>query len=257
MEIGVMNNPSQSVEAQVRAIGKAGFDFVDLTMEGPEAREIDPDRIKPLLEQYNLSVVGHTDPCLPWAYPVKGVRKACHSELERCARVFSALGAKVMNIHPCYASPPGARLHTVRYNAQVLPGLVDMAQDFGLTLALENFTPPFDTVSRFRMLMKNAPGLGLHLDVGHCNIGRNTAGDFLRKLGKHLVHVHFSDNRGTADHHMPLGVGNIHWESVVQDLKNTGYDKTITLEVFCGNRDMQWTYLEASRKYVRKLWEKT
>ena len=79
MKIGLMNNPSLSIYEQVEAFGKAGYDFLDFTLEGPMAT-FEVRKIERLLGQYGLDVVGHTDPCLPWAYPVKSVRNACFKE---------------------------------------------------------------------------------------------------------------------------------------------------------------------------------
>ena len=98
MKIGVMNNPTKPVYDEIESFGKARFDFVDLTIEGPKAFNVNPEKIRPMLDRYHLTVTGHTDPCLPWAYPVKEVRTACLAELERCAAIFSALGAKKSSI---------------------------------------------------------------------------------------------------------------------------------------------------------------
>jgi hypothetical protein len=76
MKIGLMNNPSVSVYDEIISFAQARFDFVDLTIEGPRAVNPDPERVRTLLDQYSLSIVGHTDPCLPYAYPVESVRKA-------------------------------------------------------------------------------------------------------------------------------------------------------------------------------------
>ncbi|MDY6970241.1 MAG: sugar phosphate isomerase/epimerase, partial [Spirochaetota bacterium] len=85
MKIGIMNNPSSSIYNEIIEIGEAGFDFLDLTIEGPDAMNIDIVRVSELINQYNLSVVGHTDPCLPYAYPSLGIRVACLNDLEKCA----------------------------------------------------------------------------------------------------------------------------------------------------------------------------
>ena len=253
MKIGVMNNPSASVYDQVEAIGKANFDFVDLTIEGP-ALDFDLARIRAILDQYGMFVVGHTDPCLPYAYPIKAVRDACLQELERCAKLFSALGAEMMNIHPCYSAPPRMKKDLIEHNIEALKPIVHMAATHGLTVVLENYKRPFDTVSNFKTLLKEVPGLGIHLDIGHTNMGRDSGQSFCQFLGHHIVHVHFSDNRATEDHHMPIGVGTVDWRKTVSALKDIGYDGTITLEVFCGTHEVLFSYLETSKQFVLDLW---
>jgi len=254
MKIGVMNDPAKPVCDEVAAFGKAGFDFVDLTVEGPMAYNIDVTELRPLLERYGLSVTGHTDPCLPYAYPIQGVREACLKELERCAGIFYALGARVMNIHPCYFCPPAMRKSLVELNIEALNPIVKMAASYELTVVLENFKAPFDRVATFRTILQEVPGLRVHLDFGHANIGRENHETFCRQLGNFIGHVHFSDNRSSDDHHMPLGVGNIDWKKAVKSLKATGYDGAITLEVFCNDPVMLYKYLDLSRRLLLDLW---
>ena len=254
MKIGIMNNPSKSLYDEVAFCSKAGFDFLDLTIEGPNANTVDVTKLRPILNTYGLSVTGHTDPCLPYAYPVQGVRKACLVELERCARIFSALGTRIMNIHPCYYCPPAMRNDLVTFNIEALIPIVEMAKTCNLTLVLENYKAPFDRVSIFKKILAAVPGLKLHLDFGHANFGADNHEVFCAELGEHIQHVHFSDNRSRADDHMPLGVGTVNWKNAVNALKAIGYDDTITLEVFCNDPDMQAGYLDMNRKRVLDLW---
>lgn len=255
MKIGMMNNPRFSVYEEIEAIGKAGFDFVDLTIEGP-GMKIEPEKAREHLARFSLFVVGHTDPCLPYAYPVDSVRLACFEELERCAKTFSLIGARTMNIHPCYTAPPCAKGNLIKENVRALKPIARMAQDHGLTLVLENFKAPFDRVSSFKALFSEIPALGLHLDFGHTNIGKDKPQAFCRSLGQKLRHVHLSDNRGYEDDHMPLGAGNMDWRKSIDALKATGYDGTITLEVFCGNRDVLFQYVNISKDLLLTLWNR-
>ncbi len=254
MELGIMNNPSKSVYDEAAFCGKAGFDFFDLTIEGP-ATKVDITKLKPILDSYGLFITGHTDPCLPYAYPILGVREACLKELERCAGIFSALEAKVMNIHPCYLCPPAMRNDLVSFHIEALQPIVEMAASYGLTLVFENYTAPFDQVSTIKTLLMEVPGLKLHLDFGHTNFGIDDHEVFCGELGDHIQHVHFSDNRSRSDDHMPLGVGTVNWQNAVNSLKAIGYNSTITLEIFCNDPSMQHKYLDLSRELVKNLWE--
>ena len=254
MIIGIMNNPSKSVYDEAEFCGKAGFKFLDLTIEGPNASKIDIAKLRPILDSHGLSITGHTDPCLPYAYPIQAVREACFRELERCAGIFSALGAKVMNIHPCYFSPPAMGKELVSFHMEALPPIVEMAASYGLTMVLENYKAPFDRVSIFKKLLTEVPGLKLHLDFGHSNFGIDNHEVFCGELGEQIQHVHFSDNRSRSDDHMPLGVGTVNWQNAVNSLKAIGYDSTITLEIFCNDPNMQHKYLCLSRELIQELW---
>jgi len=255
MKIGVMNNPAKSVYDEVTVFGQARFDFVDLTIEGPAALEIEVAKLQAILDSYGMSVTGHTDPCLPYAYPIPAIRDACLEELERCAKIFSALGSAIMNIHPSYFCPPAMRNNIVDLNIEALKPIVEMAASYGLTVVFENFRAPFDRVSIIKAIMDEVPGLALHLDFGHTNFGTDNHYVFCKKLGRSIRHVHFSDNRGREDNHMPLGVGSINWNNAVKSLKAIGYDDTITLEVFCDDAVMFLKYLDLSRRLVLDLWQ--
>lgn len=220
MKTGIMNNPSNPVYDEAVCCGNAGFDFLDLTVEGPGAIHIDIDKLGPILDAHGL-------------------------------------GATIMNIHPCYLSPPAMRQDLVSFHMQALPPIVEMAASHGLTLVLENFRAPFDRVATFKDLFRQVPGLKLHLDFGHTNFGADNHEVFCGELGEQIRHVHFSDNRSRFDDHMPLGVGTVDWENAVNSLKAVGYDDTITLEIFCHDPGMQYKYLGLSRDLVRDLWNRT
>ena len=255
MKIGIMNNPSKSVYDEAAFCGKAGYDFLDLTIEGPHASTFDISKLQKLLDSYGLSITGHTDPHLPYAYPIQAIRDACLLELERCAKIFSALGSSVMNIHPCYFCPPAMRKDLLAFNIEALKPIVSMAASHGLKVVFENYKAPFDRTSTFTTMLAAVPDLKLHLDFGHTNFGLDNYEAFCRELGEHIQHVHFSDNRSRADDHMPFGVVNIDWKKGVTLLKATGYDSTITLEIFCNDPKMQNNYLDMSRNLVLELWE--
>lgn len=100
------------------------------------------------------------------------------------------------------------------------------------------------------------PEVGLHMDIGHCNLVTevNTADELIAAYGKRLKHVHLHDNKGGgADLHLPLGAGTIDVAHYVRLLKRIGYDETITLEVFSDDRH----YLAHSRDVLRRLWDGT
>jgi sugar phosphate isomerase/epimerase len=129
-----------------------------------------------------------------------------------------------------------------------------MASSYGLTVVFENFKAPFDRVSTFKTLLTAVPGLKLHLDFGHANFGADNHEVICGELGEYIGHVHFSDNRSRTDDHMPLGVGSVNWKNAVHALKATGYNSTITLEVFCNDPNMQLKYLHLSRELILELW---
>ena len=105
-------------------------------------------------------------------------------------------------------------------------------------------------------LLELVPLLRFHLDSGHAKLDRDHDrwNDYIDRLASKLAHVHLSDNDGTADQHLPLGAAprsTTNWPKHIRKLKASGYDSTITLEVFAPEKE----YLLLSRDLVRKWWE--
>jgi sugar phosphate isomerase/epimerase len=103
--------------------------------------------------------------------------------------------------------------------------------------------------------MERVPLLRFHLDSGHAKLerGHDRWDEYLARLGAKLLHVHLSDNDGTADQHLPLGAAprsRTAWPQHIKKLKATGYDGTITLEVFAPHKE----YLLLSRDLLRRWW---
>ena len=119
---------------------------------------------------------------------------------------------------------------------------------------IENLPGSFNNVRQLGQLLDPLPELGLHLDIGHANllVDHNTTGEILSAYAARLCHVHLHDNKGgSADLHLPLGAGSIEWEEYIRQLRDVGYDGTITLEVFTPDR----RHLEYSREVLREAWD--
>lgn len=256
MLIGAMNHPRHDVVEEIQWMGDMGMQFVDLTLEPPAAASwrVDPRKIRQALEQFKLPVVGHTAYYLPLASPFNDVRKGAVNELHRCLEVFAEVGAKWMNIHPDRPAPMHDRVCCIEKNLCTLHELKEFSQKLGVGLMIENLPDGFNSVRELGELLDPMPELGLHLDIGHCNlrVPYNTSEDLIRTYGKRLKHVHLHDNNGGyADLHLPLGAGTMDIARYVGALKRSGYDATITLEVFSEDTH----YLLHSAELLRKMWD--
>ncbi len=161
-----------------------------------------------------------------------------------------------MNLHPGRKPPLHDWKFTVQQNLQSLHDLLPVAKDWGVGLMVENIPGEFNSLPELSELLDPIPELGLHLDIGHANlmVTQNTADDILRKFSNRLQHVHLHDNKGgAADLHLPLGSGSINVRHYVQLLRSSGYDSTITLEVFTEDRH----YVEHSRDILQQLWDES
>jgi sugar phosphate isomerase/epimerase len=256
MLIGAMNHPARDVLTEIQWIAELGFDFVDLTLEPPLAtpRRLDVRAARSALERTGLAIVGHTAYYLPLCSPFESVRRAAVSELKECLAVFAELGASWMNLHPDSQAPMHDRAFVIERNLQSLRELLDAARGVGVGLMIENLPGSFNSARQLAQLLDPLPELGLHLDIGHANllVEINTTAEILEAFGSRLRHVHLHDNKGgSADLHLPLGTGTVQLEYHLRLLQSSGYDGTITLEVFTPER----RYLEYSRELLRRIWD--
>lgn len=256
MLIGAMNHPARDVVSEIEWMAGMDLDFVDLTLEPPAAahHRINPARIRDILDEHGLEAVGHTAYYLPLANPFESLRRAAVEELKRCLETFSRLGVKWMNIHPDRNAPMHDRGFVIARNLLSLRELINTGRDCGVGVMVENIPGSFNNARQLGELLDPLPEVGLHLDIGHCNLLTefNTSDEILAAYGSRLKHVHLHDNKGgAADLHLPLGTGTIDLAHHVRRLQSAGYDGTITLEVFSPDRK----YLALSRDLLRRAWD--
>ncbi len=254
MRLGMMNNPARDPLKEIARAADLGFDFLDLTLEPPACRasDVQADRIKAALLSRNLGVVGHTAYYLPFASAFDAIHQAAVAEASRCLEVFAAVGADRMNLHlDCHVPGYGPPYINDR-NIGAINALQGVASEHGIRLMVENVEG--DTAESLAPVLDALPGVGLHLDIGHANIGvrgrKSSTANLLERYADRLLHVHLSDNKGKSDDHLAIGAGTIDWKRELRLLKATGYDDTITLEVFYGDADL----LRYSLDKARELW---
>ena len=258
MLIGAMNHPSRNVIEEISWMVGMELDFIDLTLEPPAAASwlVNAKDVRRALDDFGLQVVGHTAYYLPMASPFEEIRRGVVEELKRCLEQFSVVGAKWMNLHPDRNIPMHDRSFVIERNLLTISELLPVARDCGVGLMIENLPGDWNSVLQLSQLLDPMPELGLHLDIGHANLltARNTTDEILRAYGARLRHLHLHDNKGGAhDLHLPLGAGTIDVAHQIQTVRATGYDATITLEVFSEDKH----YLAYSRDLLRKIWEET
>jgi sugar phosphate isomerase/epimerase len=256
MLIGGMNNPGHDVVEEIEWMAEIGLEFIDLTLEPPRAAvwNVDIKRVRSALEEHKLGVVGHTAYYLPLASAFESLRRAAVDETRRCLAAFAEFGVAWVNVHPDRSANILDRKLVIGRNLRSLEELLAAAREHGIGLMLENTPGHFNTAAQMAELLGPLPELGLHLDIGHCNLltETNTTESILEIYGARLRHVHLHDNKGgNADLHLPLGTGTVDVPRCIRALKRAGYDGTITLEVFTSDKH----HVAYSRDVLRQIWD--
>jgi sugar phosphate isomerase/epimerase len=255
MQVGAMNHPGEPLHREIAWMAELKLDFIDLTLEPPAVAtwQVKPTEVRQQLRDHGLGVVGHTAYYLPIASSFESLRSAAVDELKRAVEVFAALGATWMNVHPDGHAPFTDERTVVQRNIAALQELAAFARPLGVGIMLENVPGRFNSFAQLEPIFNAVADAALHLDIGHCNLGvpRSTAGELITRFARRLAHVHLHDNRGGhADLHLALGMGDLDLPRHIRELRNAGYDGTITLEVFARDRH----FLGYSRDRLRELW---
>jgi len=261
LRYGAMNFPIRPVLEEIELVSKMAFDYLELTMDPPEAHHAtlrrDGTKIRATLERSRLDLVCHLPSFLSTADLTPSLRSASVQEIRDSLRVASDLGALKVVLHPSFVVGLGVLVldQAREYARESLEAVVEQADRLGLTLCLENMFPASNSLVRpedFAPVLAAFPSLRLTLDIGHAHVGNADGSRFLGFVDAfpdRLAHIHASDNSGRGDDHLPIGAGTIDFARVAGALRGIGYDQTVTLEVFSRDRD----YLRISREKLDRL----
>jgi len=264
MKYGAMNFPIKPLSRELEDIGAMGFDYVELTLDPPEAspQKVLAHRktIHEILHRYALGIVGHLPTFVRTSDLYESLRRASVQEMVCALEAGSELGIKKMVLHPGYSTGLGRFVldRVKQYAMESLDVIVKKANTLGITLCVENMLPQTQFLSNpheFEEVFHAFPDLRLALDIGHANLGggRNKSSEFIQRFGYRLGHVHANDNFGRNDSHLPVGAGTIDFEKILRELRGIEYDETITVEVFSKDKD----YLRISRDKIKRMWDRS
>lgn len=248
MQYGAMNFPIKPVTDELAEIAALGFDYLELTMDPPQAHHTtlrqQMHAIVNTLNSRCMSVICHLPTFVSTADLTDSIRQASVQEMFHSLEVAAELGARKVVLHPGHIGGLGSYvIETALAHANdSLAAIIDRAQTLGLCVCLENMFPrcrAFVEPDDFVEIMQRFPDLKLTLDTGHANIGTKNGRrilEFIKKFGHRIGHLHVSDNFGKRDDHIPLGSGAIDFKTIVRAIKHCGYDDTATLEIFSEDR---------------------
>ena len=182
-----------------------------------------------------------------WEFDVHNVASGMIALLERIDR----LDIRNITFHTLV---PGDEREDPTEVAAKRPGLTDrfcrlfellmpVAEQFGISVNVENVEDWFDsayvTAEEVLEIVERVdhPHIGACLDSGHAHMSGIAPSDMVRGLAPYLREVHFHDNFGEYDKHLPVGAGTINWLDVMYALHETAYDRPVTFEMVSANNE--------------------
>ena len=105
----------------------------------------------------------------------------------------------------------------------------EKAKGLGTKIAIENIFE--DEPDNLKSLMDamDSDNFGICFDAGHCNLfSQKTMELWLQELKSYIIELHLHDNDKSSDQHLPIGDGNIDFNTLFSELK--GKDCIYTIE---------------------------
>ena len=106
-----------------------------------------------------------------------------------------------------------------------------LAEEYDLTLCIENSFDLDPTPLRMLMERLNHPRVKVCLDIGHANYSHAPLEQWFEELGEYIEYLHLSDNKGEFDDHLPLGEGDVDWKLADALYRKLGRNLPMTLDV--------------------------
>jgi sugar phosphate isomerase/epimerase len=257
---GLPTNPSIEIISEISRIYELNFEYAEIDIEGPEANSDiinkRKDEIVKLLDRFKQKPIGHTAYWIDLASDYDYIRHAWILEAIREIKTATKIGIELINFH---ANINGMfygekRRKLVLDNlVKSLREIVSHAKKYKVQVMLENvpLSNGIHNIDEFKYVIDNVDMLFIHLDIPHAftSGGMESVIDYINTFRGKIIHIHWHDNHGKKDEHLPIGQGLIDHQKAVKALKDIDYDRTITLEVFTNSNDAK-----SSANQLRTMW---
>ncbi len=160
-------------------------------------------------------------------------------KLKRALEIAGILDAKICVVHPVQFKENQFEKNMELYNK-----LEPYAADYGVKIAVENMwgwdnaanriVPNVCSVAEdFNRYVDalNPEHFTACLDLGHCGLVGDSAGNMIRQMGSRLGALHIHDNNNIDDSHSLPYLGNMDWDDILRALGETDYQGHFTYEV--------------------------
>jgi D-psicose/D-tagatose/L-ribulose 3-epimerase len=218
-------------------LADAGFDGAEVPIL--DASHFEADAIARELDRLGLArtAVANVPRGSSLASADRGDRARAIDRLTGCIHAARDLGATVL-AGPMYT--PVGFLTGERRTAEEWRWAVDSWQHLDRDVAAAGIEIALEPLNRFETYFLNtaadaarlcdaigSPRIGILVDTFHANIEEKSIAAALRAAGRHLKHVHVSEN----DRGVP-GTGHVAWGELFATVAELGYDRWLTIESF-------------------------
>ncbi len=125
--------------------------------------------------------------------------------------------------------------HAKKYNVKIASETFGDAAKYGVCDYFGKMDEFVRSYERICSAGDNAKYMTTCVDTGHCHkatrFDQPSAGDVIRRLGKHVGVLHLNDNNTLTDQHKIPMTGSINWNDVFDALDEVGFDGVYNMEI--------------------------
>ena len=244
-----LNVNDQQPEEKFEYASSSGLHHIEinLSQEQLSIETYDADRISnlhDLSKAHNIKLSFHIPYYMNISEILLPLRKTNINYLLKCIQVASELKATHVTLHvgKFYWFPvePWMRKKALIRFIKSLKKVLKVCEDKNVIVALENVVPIpngseyyllGDNVEDFKFIFSSIDSkcLKFCLDTGHANMGEGVL-EYINNFHDKLCSIHYHDNNGFNDDHLPIGEGKVQWEDLAEELINIKYQGPIISE---------------------------
>ncbi|AFK21120.1 sugar phosphate isomerase/epimerase (plasmid) [Haloferax mediterranei ATCC 33500] len=239
MDLGFTVGLDMPFEESVRWAAGEGFDFIEVLLDGPYARERisdSRDAMRTVLENAGLGFIVHLPFNIDPGSPFSPIREGVVTEFIAGMDLAADLGATKVVFHPSSdAWDLGWTDAECReFIHESLDELIPAAIERGVEPCVENIVSSYYDVATFPELLERYPNVSMTFDTSHAllaGMDEESMAEFMHEYADRIRHLHLVDTRGGSDEHLPVGMGRIDFETVLSGLADVHWSGTATLEI--------------------------
>jgi sugar phosphate isomerase/epimerase len=168
--------------------------------------------------------------------------------------ICKALGLRVLVIHEAALGLVDNEYTT---DIDTVLEIARTAKESGVTIVLENGEGGLENLAGLFEQINKTPdetGFGVCIDTGRATMrspdrAEYSVADYIRRLGKYLLHVHIHDVRDDIGHYIP-GTGILDWEDIGEALAQVRYENRLIFELHCETDPIE--ELIEAKEYVQR-----
>lgn len=201
-------------------------------------------KLRALSELHNIELSFHIPFHINISEILLPLRKIEINHLLKCIQVASELKTTHVTLHvgKFFWFPVEQRMRkkALKRFVKSMRNLLKVCEDKNVVIAIENLVPIpngseyyllGDNIEEFKFIFSQLDSeyLKFCLDTGHANISEGVL-EYVNNFHDKLSCIHYHDNNGFNDEHLPIGKGDIPWEDLAERLINIKYKGPIISE---------------------------